>query len=361
MSTHKHVTLNFYNSARWTRCAASAVPAPAVPGDPEPQSDAQREGIAAAWVADIVLRGDATTAEDAQGETAPNGWIITEDMVHHVQGYIDHVQSHGGTPRSETALRWNGVYGRPDAHVSDTGNVLHIDDLKYGYKIIEPEGNTQLLLAACALVQPHHTEFNLTIYQPRPYHPAGPCRIWTLTRRQLEEWSLWLADRVTAAEEPNPVATPGEQCDYCPRRTCCPAIIETTYATHDVISSRSPGRKLTGAELASELRFLQMAERLLKARLSGTASEAEARARAGEFIPGWALETNRGRRELTASPDVVADLTGVDPYKRVLKSPAELEREGVPPPLVKALSTPPYAGVKLTEWKPSDIKRMFDK
>src|SRR5687768_13171981 len=64
-------------------------------------SEARREGSAAHWVADGVLRGDAHSCGDFEGETAPNGWVVTPDMVRHVQGYVDFVRSLGSVVRSE--------------------------------------------------------------------------------------------------------------------------------------------------------------------------------------------------------------------------------------------------------------------
>ena len=50
--------------------------------------DAAREGTCAAWVAELVINGDATCAEDMLGKVHANGWEVDEEMVKHINAYL---------------------------------------------------------------------------------------------------------------------------------------------------------------------------------------------------------------------------------------------------------------------------------
>jgi hypothetical protein len=182
--------LNFSNAYRWTRCAAAGQDFPAGTGYGigAELSAPRKEGRAAAWIADGVLRGDASCAADYLGELSPDGWTVTPDMVDHVQRYIDHVSSFGAV-QSEASMSWYGITGRVDQHCATVGDTLRIFELKYGFRIVEPEENEQLLLAAITLLKGHHRDVELTVFQPRPFHPSGPVRTWNITPSVLMRWA----------------------------------------------------------------------------------------------------------------------------------------------------------------------------
>lgn len=352
--------LTFSNSDMWTACAISTHPETELnrPEITQQQSDARREGNAADWLANMVLRGDAATAEEGAGETAPNGWPIDAAMVRHIQDYIDIVTRHG-TPRPQVdAMLFNGrVTGRPDNHTVD-GDILRVYELKYGYKIKEPYGNTQLLLGALAFFRPgEHRLISLEVFQPRPHHPSGKHRKWVLDGDELMKWAAWLEGCVERAYGENPIATPGDQCNYCARRGGCHSLMANVNAAFEIIATNHTPRPLPAADLGHELGFLTQLEKMLKARKSGIATEALARAKKGEFIPGWMLEEKFGDRRWTNEDvEMRRILTGVDPHKKVLKSPAEVEKEGGN---VDHLAKQPFVGVGLKPFKSTVVERKF--
>lgn len=353
--------LTFSNSHLWTQCAASVHPHPApVPLELE-RSEAALEGEAAAWLANLVLRGTASSTAEAEGETAPNGWPIDWEMIRHVQTYCDLVRRHGAVQVEQDVELWGGrVRGRPDAHTVDTGDILRIYELKYGYRIVEPQNNSQLLLGAIALIQPHHRLASLEVFQPRPAHANGPHRKWVLGADEIGWWSDQLHARMMAVFVDRPIATTGEQCEFCPRRAACHALGMAVYNDVERIRSEHRARALTAEELARELRFLETAESLLKARASGIRAEAKARVKA-EFLPGWMLMPKHGNRRFkeNITPGLIAMLTCCEPTKAVLKSPAELEREGVHPDVIASIAERPFIGMELAEWNDKKIEKLF--
>lgn len=352
--------LTFSNSSLWTACAASVHPVPSLhkPHITLQQSDARREGEAADWLANIVLRGDAGTVAEGSGETAPNGWPIDEAMVRHVQEYVDIVTRHGPVVPQDDVTLFNGhVTGRPDAHTVD-GDVLRIYELKYGYKIHEPYANTQLLLGALAFVKPHHRLISLEVFQPRPHHVNGKHRKWVLDRDELEQWRQWFVQCIDFVHADKPTATPGDQCNYCDRRAGCHALLANIYAMQELIATNHKAAPLSAVELGAELRLLETFEKLLKARKSGTSTEALERAMKGEFIPGYLLEEQIGDRKWKSDTPAAMRglLTGVDPFKAVEKSPAEMEKEGAN---VDCMTVRPFVGMKLKAWDAKKAERRF--
>src|SRR3546814_2922085 len=119
-------------AGRWVNCPASPrIEAPF----PDVESEDAKEGTAAHWVAAQVLGGH-MQLEELTDRAAPNGVIVTGEMVEHVESYIAAV----GTPavvEQELPTAIPGVEtGTPDARrvVGPNG---YIWDLKYGYGIVE--------------------------------------------------------------------------------------------------------------------------------------------------------------------------------------------------------------------------------
>lgn len=354
--------LNFSNAYRWTRCASAGRETQGIPAlyDTGELSNPRKEGRAAAWVADGVLRGDASCAADFLGELSPDGWTITPDMVDHVQAYITHVSSFGAV-RSEASLEWYGITGRVDQHISSDSETLRIFDLKYGFRIVEPEDNEQLLLAAITLLKGHHRDVELTIFQPRPFHPAGPWRTWKITPADLMSWADFFRYRADDARLPNPGGRAGSYCEDCPfagPSTCAALGIEIASRFESMSVDTQPG-PLPAARIKSELDWLKETEKMINARRKATMAEASARARRGEFIPGMMLAEKYGHRKFTVPLTMVEMMTGVHPYRDVEMSPAELEREGVLTEIVNTISKPQFAGYDLVPYSETVVKRVM--
>lgn len=358
----------------WTKCALSASigrtgPAPVwdgpfVPDPDDDEMDARREGTAADWVANGVLRGDASCAADYEGETAPNGWIVTPDMVTHVQGYIDYCRSRGPVVRAQVTVSVPHlqIRGFCDAQVIADSPVLELIDLKYGWRVVEAEFNAQLLCEAIALFDPEkHDRVILTVYQPRPSHPDGRVRSWEMDEQELTTAYHWLAGKAAAANSPNAQGSPsGEYCRDCEGSSRCEALARASYAAFEWVRG-SRLKQMTGRELGNELQFADEAFDLIKAYRSGLKAEAAGRMKRGEYIDKWAWDLPLRDREFTVPLDEVETLTGIEPFKRVPMSPAEMERAGADLETIKSITIRAPGAPKLVRMTPKSFARLFPK
>lgn len=352
-------------SAIWTNCPAA--PRFALNCEDEPESDAAREGTAAAWVAETVLNGNAIFAEDLKGETHSNGWLITPDMCEHVQGYIDLMRARGGDIRAERFVRLNETIGGTlDCSATVMGDTLYVDDLKYGYGIVEPYKNPQLIIYGSARLAEllsdgvPITKVQLGIYQPRAFHDDGIYRTWSVSVSELKAHTSVIEIAGQYCQSPTAPAIPGEWCKHCVARHNCEALTHTVYDLYEVLQSgRQTNSTMTG--LAGELAFLQLASSLVEARKTAVTAEAEHRLRNGEHLPGWHLKERKGHRKLKVSATTVQALTGIDPNKSVPRSPSELEKAGASVRTMKHLTTTPTIGWKLERLPDDFFTKELDK
>jgi hypothetical protein len=318
----------------WTRCSLS----PHLDTGTGVESDAAREGTCAAWVADTVLRGDASCAEDMAGKTHPNGWFVDADMVTHVQEYIDLVSPCD----SEVQVRLSEqIYGTMDSVATfEKSGTLRVVDLKYGYKIVEPFENAQLLCYAAAI--PSDTPLiQLCIYQPRAIHPDGVFRKWTISRADLNSWRAWILDRADDVMA-RPMGHPGRHCLYCEGASSCTALTNTVYSMWDVVEDARQ-TQVPDDRAGAELTVLRKMSAILKARQDAVEADITARIGTGRFIPGWGMIVQHGKRAWKADAATVEVLTGIRPTVEKMVTPSELERRGVAKETVNALSYRPQS------------------
>lgn len=336
----------------WVACAAQPTMAARAPE--EVPSDPAREGTCAAWVAEMVLSGQAAKTVDLIGATHPNGWVVTREMANHVQPYVNVMRSYGGTVHVERKVILNNlISGTPDAFaVMDAEGVLRVKDLKYGFLIVEPFRNHQVSIYAGAIIRALAARgvvirrVILSIYQPRSWHPAGIDREWSVHPEELMAFVHEIEAAGVRTQGPNPKATPGEHCHYCPAMATCPAAAHEAYRVHDYLVVDQQ-RHMGATEMAEELLFLEKVEAMITGRRKAVMAEAEARIAKGEFIPGWHMEHRSGKRRFRVPPDVVKFFTGIDPVIKECVSPAELERMGASPTVVAKLSETPRLEPKL--------------
>lgn len=352
------------SSHRWANCALFLLASQNYPEQPE--GDDARQGTCAAWVAQMVLTGQAADCASMLGATHPNGWLVTPEMVHDVTGYVEMVLRRGGTTSCESYVTLSTdplIAGTTDLSATVAGiPTLYVDDFKNGRKVVEVRRNPQVIIYAAAELKKYPPgTFNvvqLGIYQPRAFHRDGIYRKWVVSVADL----LRMADEIIEAGrrcyDPNAVATPGEWCEYCPVATRCQALAHTNYARVSLVQSQSH-RDMTALELSRELDFIEEADATLKARKKAVQAEAEQRARA-EIIPRYRLEMGKGKRKFRVSPTVVKMMTGVDPYTTPdVCTPAELVRRGASKTAVDALSITPDTGLKLVRTDEDFIAAAF--
>lgn len=341
------------SSHRWSNCALFMQASQAYPEPPE--GDEAREGTCAAWVAQMVLTGQAVDCSALIDKTHDNGWLVTGAMAADIQGYVAMILKRGGTTSCEKFVTLSTdplIAGTTDLSAT-IANIptLYIDDLKYGRKIVEVRKNPQLIIYAAAELRKHAPgTFNvvqLGIYQPRAFHRDGVYRKWVVSVADVERMAEELIVAGRASYAPNPVGTPGEWCTYCPIATRCEALAQTNYARISVVHSQSH-RDMTALEISRELDFLEEAEETLKARKKAVEAEAAQRARK-EQIPRYKLEMGTGQRRFNVDRSVIRMMTGIDPVEEKICTPAELIRRGASKEVAHSLSIVPNTGMKLVK------------
>lgn len=169
------------------------------------------------------------------------------EMLAYVRGYVEWVQFFVKKATKQTLWverRVSLFYSPEDYGTSDAvvwgKNFIFIGDLKYGAGVsVEAVGNKQLAIYAESVVREIEEIFEvrpdmpviLGIYQPRDRNNPEPSRLWELTRRELGEFCMEIANAArTIAEFPEKtrfVADPDRQCRFCPAKSGC-----RTYASY---------------------------------------------------------------------------------------------------------------------------------
>lgn len=336
----------------WTQCSIQPLMASRMPA--EVPSDPAREGTCAAWLAEMVLTKQAPRAADMIGAIHENGWVVDAEMAYHIQPYVDLIRSHGGTVHTERKVVLNQhIKGTPDAFaVLDAEGILYVDDLKYGYLIVEPYRLPQVSIYAGAILKMLTARgvtirrVEIGIYQPRSWHPAGVHRKWVTNPEDLMQFVKWIEDRGEACQDPNAMATPGDHCEYCPAGATCAAVAHEGYRVHSMLVAEGQ-RHMTAAEAVKELAFLDMVDKMISGRKKAVEAEVEARIQKAEHFPGWHLEERRGNRRFKFDPLTVEIMTGINPKVTKTVNPAELERMGADPAKVALVSEMPRIAPKL--------------
>ena len=347
----------------WTKCAlAPRLWSELPPGTGDGDSDPAREGTCAAWLAEMVLTGIAPDCVSMVGAAHENGWTVDTEMAGHIQGYVDFLRSKGGTIHTERKVRLNHIIaGTPDSFAVFNDGVVIVDDLKYGYDIVEPT-TPQLAIYAGAIVRmlmstQRIAKVRLGIYQPRAQHPSGIYRSRELWPEELMREVHEIEAAAEAAQLPSAVATPGAHCRYCDAAHRCSAVTHEVYARHTMLNGQQ--RDLTADEMSRELLFLDETEAMMKGRRDAIRAEAAARMKRGENIPGWHMQQGYGRRRWTADRTTVHMMTGVDPTSDSMVTPAELERRGASKETIAVLTETPRTKASVKRVPDGFYSQMF--
>ncbi len=291
-------------AARWSRCPGSARLEAAYPERTVTIGPRRREGTAAHWWGSQRL---VTAVPPPLGALASNGEPITQDMQECGQVFVDYIEGliskHAGRSqtRVEQKLTMHGlihpaVEGTPDLYIVDpTTHTLHVIDYKYGHRYVDPFRNKQLLCYAAGVFEAYELtlddikgwEVNLTIVQPRNYHPDGPVRTWKtlghVVWREIEELST--AAEIAAGD--GPLVT-GPQCRDCDARHACPALQRVAMSALDMSLEASPV-EMTPAGIGLEVTLLTAGLKRMEARLDGLQAQAMASLARGAPVPGWTI------------------------------------------------------------------------
>lgn len=307
---------------------------PAYDADDE-KSPVRAEGTACHEVAQAIGTGMPVPT------VARNGVEIDDDMREAATAYVEfNRRTMGSNMRVEEYVECHGVHaqcvGTPDAAGFDrSAYEIHISDLKYGFRYVEPT-SAQLVCYADGVARKHNVDLsrawvNLTIYQPRKWHKDGAFRTRRIHGSEILNEIAVLNAAALATEQPDAPCVINHGCGDCTGRSQCPTLREAAMESMSLIGRSVPtGLPLSAQE--SELRLLSHAQKLLDAYVSGLQMVVEHNLKAGArgshymLAPGAAgrLKWREGVADKIAA---AGQLTGIDVFApQALRTPTQLKK-----------------------------------
>ena len=370
-----HSILPPSGAAAWRRCAMWVAMNQAYP---QPDTPETLEGHAAHWVFAEMLAGRIV----CEGQVAPNGVVVTEEMVEGAELVVDTVRARipAGVPlhveeRVAIARIHPQCFGTPDiwAYVTQTG-VLEVIDYKFGHRFVDEYENDQGIAYTAGIID-HLAELmqkgpglidqmikvNFTVIQPRCFYKGAPVRTWSVLASDLRGHINQLAGAAELALMPNPPAVTNSECRDCPGRHACPALQQAAYADAEFATRSSPV-ELAPAAASLELRMMERALERLQNRVEGMREAVATYIRQGHAVPWHRAEQGYGRTQWTIPAEQVVamgSLMGVDLSKNGAKTPTQAKKAGVDEAVIKAYSVTPLGSIKLVPDNPADARRVF--
>lgn len=325
-----------------------------------PGGDAAKEGTAAGEYLEGLL------TDKPLGLTASNGVYFDEDIKFYTIGVAQNIKNKAiGQVLCETRIDWqtrSGIWirGQYDAAYLDDKGRLCVDDLKYGWGIVEVKENWQLLAYAIGEIIRRGQGFNeivLRILQPRPHHEDSDVREWILTYTQLLEYKEKIEIRMQDLADGLKTLTTSQQCKYCAGAAeACPAFSRLYYLALEV-STEFYQDSLSDIEIAAQLDQIKRAEEVIKIKHDSLVELGTSRIRKGRIIPGYVQVDKYGHRNWKrgVSPESINLITGQDVMEKTVMSPAKAEKLGISKDLIKQLTESRMTGVKLEKKNGSDV------
>lgn len=376
-----HAPLPPSSASRWAGQCPGSVPLERA--NPEDDTQEAKEGHAAHHIAADTLRSNhaAATGFIREGAAAPNGVIITGEMLEAADMFVEAVNN-CGIPRDqlhiEEAVANSYVHpdnwGTPDVWgMQYIGNFwyLHIPDFKFGHRYVDAFENLQCLdYAGGVLSRPEFAKLDwalghivVTIVQPRNFHPNGPIRKWVCSGTKLNEYLQQLREAATEALGPNPRTLVGPECRDCRGRHQCEALHRAADSIADYAGTTLPVNLPPNA-LGVELRALQRAQDLLKSRITGLEEQAKASIKRGERVSFYSLkqgETNLKWKVPASTAIAAAAALGVKIEKDepAVMTPTQAKKLGMNEDVVNAMAGRDPGEMKLIQQDASTAGKVF--
>lgn len=207
---------------RWENCPGSVALSE---GLPNVSSVYAQEGTAAHELVGLALErafSENRPAKEVMLDTVKALTIYTE-YIEKLKGdnptHIEHAFDMGDI--------FDNLYGTADCVIYEKDKkILHVIDYKHGMGIpVEAENNSQLSYYALGAL---HTlaypcaEVQMTIVQPRCYHPMGPIRHWRVSALYFIDFELRLIKAAKQTLKKKAPLKAGGHCQFCLAKTTCP-------------------------------------------------------------------------------------------------------------------------------------------
>lgn len=270
---------------------------------------------------------------------------VTQDMVEHVQAYVDQVRAaaHDGELQVEQKVDYSAVAGIPDQFGTADAVILRpgrfdIRDLKFGRGVkVSAEGNRQLQIYALGKLYEledlgfEFDEVCIAIHQPRLDHLDE----WVVPVSELKAFGEEVRAAIAVVNSENPPYNPGEkQCRWCARKAECPALARRVVDEIGVefedltLADAPPAVPSDAVTLAEKMAALDLIEDWCKA----IRAAVETNLLSGVEVPGYKLvEGKKGARSWADEESVRAlfqkfRLKSDEMYEYKLISPTKAEK-----------------------------------
>jgi hypothetical protein len=328
------------------------------------------EGTAAHWVFEQMFAGRIP----AVGESAPNGVLVTDEMLDGAELFVDAVRA-AVPAESKLYVEYkltmgkvidDGNWGTPDTFVLGT-DALWLFDYKFGHRYVEEFENWQCIDYVAGIYEScgcrHRDDFpvHITIVQPRVYNRGTPVRTWTTTIGALKPYWARLAAAAPMAMCDDAPCVPGDWCEFCNGRHACEALQRSALAATDAAFSSIP-LVLPPLAASRELRSMQRAAKMLEARMTGLQQQLLDLCRAGTDVPGYGIERAQGRqRWIRPIPEVIVlgQMFGLDVSKPGAITPKQAVKLGIPAGVVGQMSDEPLGEWRLVEVTTDKARKVF--
>lgn len=352
-------------ASSWIRCGAS-VRLRAL--NPKPSGLAAEAGTAAHYVGMQMLRGEAWSS------IAPNGVVVTPDMVKGAKDYRDHVASWGVSVYIEQPIACPDIHeecgGTPDVWgYCFERDTIFICDYKFGYIMVDAFENWQLLcyvsgiltyLRAC-MVDTRNTKVQFTVVQPRVFHREP--EPWITDVEGLRGYMCDLAFAAEQAIRADALAVVGDQCEYCDASNICETLKKSGYRAM-AMSELPHIMELSLNDASLELARIEEAMDILESRKSGLAAQVEAQLMKGARAPMHELDRIKKRETWQEGRHgeviVMGRLLGKDlaePVKAL--TPSKARQLGIDESIIKQYSTTPTGELKLVRMSTKQTRKLF--
>lgn len=344
----EHAKYSLSKAGRWVNCTGSVEMESVFP---DKMSEYAEEGTTAHWCAEQKLT---TGSFPAPGSVHKNGIVVSEDMLDYVRIYTDFVSTLGGEPHIEEKIVAKSIhetdcFGTPDFWCIDTNLTIHVPDLKYGWGIVDPVENYQLIGYASGIIDQlgipdNKLNVKLHIVQPRPYHRLGPIRSWEISAVNLRPFINQLYN---AANNSSPCLVSGQHCKYCKAMLHCEA---NRNAAFNAVNVGGLPVKTTSPNLGREISIFQEALTVLKNRVASLEEQGISEILNGNPVDGLTIERGPGRSKWTKPVKQVFELgemMGIDLRKNEPITPVQAKKKGMPEQLVNASSEMSRSSYKL--------------
>lgn len=356
-------------ASRWVNCPEAAHLEQLYPDN---EGDAAREGTAAHEMAELVLTGK-FAIEELVNRQASNGVMMVDEMVDHVQMYVEHVQSRNVAYWVEESISIGGgdtdaikqpVTGRCDGAAfsfDDVTGMLYIDDFKYGKGNVEVFENWQQLIYAIGIRYGKASDsiirnVTMTIIQPRGYHHDGQIRPWTITVDELNQYEQKLVTAVIAVLSPDRQCHTGMHCRYCKVHSFCAPAKAAGMNAIDVTMKALPDTDKP-EQVSVLLDELNYASKTIKHLLDAVNARGEAMIKGGQPIPGYGVLPGLGHAKFKNEDEakVSAAAMGVSIVEEIVITPAAAKRRGLSKEFVASLTYRPSTSPRLVKHNASTL------